>query len=173
MILLHLLLLLRLGFLLGLLRLLLWFLGWDLSWDCGTWFTLRSCCWIRSRSQSKLLLLLLLLSSIAFSDFTEHLDMVICTFKLLLQGADFLSQVSDQLQLGVHILTRQVLNVRCFCGVVQCWDILVGVWVTRRETSNHQWVWISTQTLLQQTCQLWISVRNVGRWRLLVFSTVS
>ena len=67
----------------------------------------------------------------------------------------------NQKQSWVHVDMRYVRDAWGSGRVLQSWQVFFLVQVDRCQTSNHQTKAVSSQTLPQQRCQFWLTVRDV------------
>lgn len=93
-------------------------------------------------------------------DQRKVLNVIVGILELFLQISNLLLLVVHDDHLGVHILGWQVRDLGCSASIVQCAQILLKVSVRRRETCHHERVGITSQTLLEQACELGLSIRN-------------
>ena len=86
--------------------------------------------------------------------------MIVGILELFVQVANLLFLVIHDDHLGINILGRQVGDLGSSTRIVKCAQILLEVSIRGRETCHHECVGISSQTLLEQACELGLSVRN-------------
>jgi hypothetical protein len=89
------------------------------------------------------------LTWISAGNFTEHLDVLICSLEFFLQTCTLSFKFINQFYFGIHILIGLILDKTCFSRVIQSRDIFFSKFIRRRQTSHHQTVRISTQRLLE------------------------
>jgi hypothetical protein len=71
------------------------------------------------------------LRGFTFREISKHLNVVLGTFKLILEAFDLFSQLCNQFEFRINIEVGLVLNLRCLRRVVQCAEVLFSVSIAR------------------------------------------
>jgi hypothetical protein len=90
----------------------------------------------------------------------QKLDVVVCLSQFCLEISNFFLSFVELDHLRVNVLRRKIGNQTCSGCIVQCTQILFYEPVRWRQTCNHEGIAVSSQTLLEQLCQLALSIWN-------------
>jgi hypothetical protein len=79
--------------------------------------------------------------------------MVVSILKFNLQQPDLVLEFVNNSYLRIYILYGLIAYISSPCSIIQCRDALFVIPVRWGNASYHQTVAVTSQTLLEQTCQ--------------------
>lgn len=116
------------------------------------------------RSARHLHVLKVLLDSfgVASGQLREELDGLIGLGQLLVDQTVLLLELFDKTHLGVVVLHWLVRNVASLTRILECVNVFLDVQIARVQTSDHQAVAVTAQTMPQQRGQFGFAIGNIG-----------